>query len=313
MVNIVVVNWNCGNQILDALSSIVAHHEGLVNDVIVIDNNSSDDSLDLVEGIKNSCPFSLRIIRNSENNGFSAACNQGAKCCEGDYLLFLNPDTRLFPNSLSVPLRYMEDPENCDVGICGIQLIDEDGAVSHSCARFPTVRIFLAQALGLNKLRWFRAWSQRMGEWDHAESREVDQVIGAFFLIRRSVFEGLQGFDERFFVYFEEVDASYRARLAGWRSVYLANAQAFHAGGGTSKQVKGTRLFYSLRSRLLYGFKHFSLLRAWALVGVTLLLEPVSRLFFSLLRGGPRDAYNTIEGYGLLLRALPEICGGRKR
>ena len=152
-----------------------------------------------------------------------------------------------------------------------------------------------------------------MSEWDHATNRDVDQVIGAFFLIRRTVFEALNGFDERFFVYFEEVDVSYRARQAGWRSVYLATARAFHAGGGTSQQVKAARLFYSLRSRLLYGFKHFSRLRAWALVGVTLLVEPISRLVFSAIRGGREDVLNTLRAYGMLWRALPSILKGRPR
>jgi len=85
----------------------------------------------------------------------------------------------------------------------------------------------------------------------------VDQVIGAFFLVRRALFETLGGFDERFFMYFEEVDFSKRAQMRGAASVYLGAARAFHSGGYSSRQVKASRLFYSLRSRFLYGFKHF--------------------------------------------------------
>ena len=127
--------------------------------------------------------------------------------------------------------------------------------------------------------------------------------------MRRSVFEALNGFDERFFVYLEDVDFSLRAKQAGWKTAYLTDAQAFHAGGGTSSQVKAARLFYSLRSRLLYGFKHFPSWQAWVLLWITLLVEPFSRTVFSLIRGGTRDVRNTWSGYGMLYRDLPDILG----
>jgi GT2 family glycosyltransferase len=130
----------------------------------------------------------------------------------------------------------MKQSENADVGICGIQLQDDSGHIARSCARFPSLRIFAMQALGLNTLPWFRSWGMHMLEWDHGKTREVDHVIGAFYLMRRALFESLGGFDERFFVYLEDLDFSLRARKAGWSSVYLATTQAFHAGGGVSNQ-----------------------------------------------------------------------------
>jgi len=305
MIDIVLVNWNSGSQLRDAMASIAANHGGLVGSVVVVDNKSSDDSLQDANFGNQEIP--LDLVLNECNRGFGAACNQGAADGRSEYILFLNPDTRLFPGSLSIPLEFMERNENSGIGIAGIQLIDSTGAVSRSCARFPSTPLLLAQALGLNKLPWLRAWSQHMGEWDHAHDREVDQVIGAFFLIRRSLFESLGGFDERFFVYFEEVDISYRARQAGWRSVYLADAQAFHAGGGASEKVKAHRLFYSLRSRLLYASKHFSFISYWTLVGATLLIEPISRAVFSLARSGLEDLRNTLRGYVMLWRALPVV------
>lgn len=307
MIDIVIVNWNSGVQLLDSVMSIAVSEVAIVSNLVIVDNSSSDDSLQRVDALIGELPFPIKIIKNKTNLGFGAACNLGARCCSSKYLLFLNPDTRLFENSLSVPFSYMEQPCNSNIGVCGIRLIDEMGHVARTCSRFPSVVAFAVQALGVNKLHWFRVLGQHMHEWGHDANRDVDQVIGAFFFTRRTLFEELDGFDERFFVYFEEVDFSYRARQAGWRSVYLADAQAFHAGGGTSQQVKAARLFYSLRSRLLYGFKHFSPMRAWALVGVTLLIEPVSRLVFSMLRGGLADVRNTLKGYGMLWRALPSI------
>lgn len=311
MIDIVLVNWNSGSQLGEALVSIVDNHENLVDKVIVVDNASSDDSMSDI-GIEG-CKISLQVIFNEENLGFGVACNQGAKLCESDYILFLNPDARLLVGSLSIPLTYMQKSENSSVGITGIQLVDSGGKVSRSCSRFPTFPLLLAQSMGLNKFPWLRSWGPHMSEWDHGSDREVDQVIGAFFLIRRPLFENLGGFDERFFVYFEEVDVSYRAKLAGWRSMYLTGARAFHAGGGTSTQVKASRLFYSLRSRLLYAFKHFSYFQAWLLVGVTFFIEPLTRAIFSFARSGIEGLCNTLQGYGMLWKKLPDILKGSRK
>lgn len=300
-VDIVIVNWNAGHQLRDCISSIRDLHGDVLTRIVVVDNASSDDSLNGIEFLG----IPVTIIRNESNFGFAAACNQGAAIATMPYLLFLNPDTRLYENSLDTPLSFMANPENAKIGICGIQLINESGQVDRSCARFPTPLVFLLQSVGLNKLPGLRRFSLHRTDWDHATTRTVDHVIGAFFLVRRSLFEQLQGFDERFFVYLEDLDFSRRAHLNGWQSVYLTRAQAFHAGGGTSKQVKAARLFYSIRSRLLYGFKHFSPAAAWAVLAVTILLEPISRIVFSVVRANWRDAFYTLQGYRMLLQALP--------
>ena len=304
-VDVIVVNWNSGRQLRNCLKSIAtAQTDGFyLTHVVIVDNASYDSSLKEIESVN----LPLRIILNHENQGFAVACNQGAKESSADYLLFLNPDTILFPDSLVAPLDFIGNSENSLVGIVSIQMVDEAGKVSRNCARFPTVGSFFAKMLGLDRLVPSVFPSHFMTEWGHNETRDVDQVMGSFFLTRRSLFESLGGFDERFFVYFEEVDISLRARQAGWRSVFLANAQAFHAGGGTSRQVKAHRLFYSLRSRLLYGFKHFKPWQALTLLGVSLGVEPISRVVFALLRGAPGDVRNTLNAYAMLYRDLPNI------
>jgi len=308
--DIVIVNWNAGNQLRDCLASIVTTNlEGIeLGQVVVVDNASADDSLERIDLFPQ-----LQLVRNSENRGFAAACNQGARHGEGDYLLLLNPDTILYPDSLTTPLQFMERPENAAVGIVGIQLIDENGRVARSCARFPTAGHFLAKMFGLD--RFFPATfpGHFMTEWDHADSRDVDQVMGSFFLVRRPLFEALEGLDERFFVYFEEVDFSLRARTAGWRSYYLAAASAFHKGCGTTDQVKGARLFYSLRSRILFGFKHFDFFQAAVLLLATLLVEPVSRLLLNMAHFSLQDCKETLKGFTLLLKALPALLSEHYR
>lgn len=306
-VSIIIVNWNAGNQLVEVVNSIALYHAGLVASVVIVDNASTDNSLALVEKRATDYPFSLNIIRNQENRGFGAACNQGAALATGEYVLFLNPDTSLFANSLSVPLAFMRRPENAEVGIVGIQLVDENNHIARSCSRFPSVGAFVAHALGINRLPGLRHLSQAMTEWGHTSTRQVDQVIGAFFLMRHSVFASLGGFDERFFVYFEEVDLSLRAKRQGWRSIYFAQARAYHKGGGVSEQVKAHRIFYSLRSRILYSFKHFNRAEAWAVCFATLAIEPGPRLVRGLFRCSGKELVDTVRGFVMLWRDVPGI------
>lgn len=303
MVSIVIVNWNSGAQLAEGVSSIEKCHHGLVSSVVIVDNSSTDDSLGRVETLQN-LPLKPLIIRKSENSGFGKACNLGAQLAESEYLLFLNPDAALYADTLPKALAFIKDPANSTVGICGVQLLDEDGRISRSCARFPTAWGFVAHAVGLDRL--FPHLGHFMAEWDHKITRDVDHVIGAFFLVRRELFEALHGFDERFFVYLEDLDFSCRAHRAGWRSVYLAEAQAFHAGGGTSKQIKARRLFYSLRSQLLYSVKHFSRIGALTVMFSTLLIEPLSRFALALKRRSRPELEETWAAYGMLWRWLPK-------
>jgi GT2 family glycosyltransferase len=298
MIDIVTVNWNAGAQLKNCVDSITKFGVGLVNKIIVVDNGSKDGSEALVEGMPN-----VTLIRTGENLGFGKACNLGAKHADSDYLLFLNPDAALFEGTLTKVVNFMQEPTNQTVGICGVQLIEESGKISRSCARFPTVTGFLARAVGLD--RFVPRLGHFMAEWDHLADREVDHVIGAFYFVRRALFEELQGFDERFFVYLEDLDFSYRAHRAGWRSFYLADTQAFHAGGGTSNQVKARRLFYSLRSRLLYAFKYFSLPAALTVLATTILLEPLARSVLALARRSLSSLKETWSGYRMLWAWLP--------
>lgn len=315
MLSIVIVNWNARKQLYDCLKSVeVAHRDGFkLNRVVVVDNASTDGSADCLDDID----LPLVIIRNAQNRGFAAACNQGAKGSISDYLLFLNPDTRLFENSLIKPLGFMEHPANHKIGIAGIQLVDEDSRVARTCARFPVPGMFFSKMLGLNMLFPRQFPSHVMSEWDHGKTREVDHVMGAFFMIRRHLFETLGGFDERFFVYLEDLDLSYRANNDGWKTVYLADTRVYHKGGGTSEQVKANRMFYSLRSRILYGYKHFGWFSATLLMTATLFLEPLSRLVLAIGRRSARETKETIKGYAMLWRTMPALfrnrpAGGRQ-
>jgi hypothetical protein len=245
--------------------------------------------------------------------GFAAACNQAAPGSDVDLVLFLNPDTRVFSDSIDRAVTVLSDQKHSSAGICGIQLVDGEGRVSRSCARLPTLRLFLSSALGLNRIFPSAFRGHFMAEWDHAHSREVDHVIGAFYLIRGPLLRSLGGFDERFFMYLEDLDLSARARAAGYSCWYLAGARAFHRGGGSSEQVKAARLFYSLRSRILYGYKHFGFFSANLLMLVTLLVEPVIRLGFAVIRRAANEIGETASAYALLWRDSPHILASSRR
>lgn len=299
-IHVVIVNWNSGSQLRECLQSFAA----VVSDEVavrltVVDNASADGSGDRLEGTTRA---PLAIIRNADNRGFGAACNQGAAGSDADYLLFLNPDTRLMPGSLELPARYLQAPEHKAVGIVGIRLLDLDGHVARNTARTPTAWSAVGNSLGLDRLAPSLFPPHFVTEWAHDETRTVDQVMGAYFLVRRSLFEALGGFDERFFVYYEDLDFSVRAQTQGFGSVYLAAAQAFHRGQGTTENATGRRMFYFARSKILYALKHFSAFGAFAVVAATLTLEPLARML-----ARPQSAGQTLHAFGNVWQELPRM------
>lgn len=286
--DIVIVNWNTGDALRTCLQSIADGVAGVeLRRVAVVDNASTDDSMARASQVA----LPLTIVRNEANRGFGAACNQGAAGSQADYLLFLNPDTRLEADTLARTLAFMESPEQTTTGICGIRLLDDAGHASTSAARFPSPRILFGEATGLGRLLPGLFPRHLLTASECADTRDVDQVIGAYFVMRRPLFESLGGFDERFFVYFEEVDLSLRARLAGFRSMFFAGASASHTGGLSSDQVKAARLFYTLRGRLLYAGKHFSPFSRGLVMVITFGVEWPARSLRARMHGGtaPRE------------------------
>ena len=299
--SIVIVNWNTGALLSECCHSIArAELNGYpLREIVIVDNASTDGSCDNLPVDK---ALPMRIVRNASNQGFAAACNQGAKEATGDLILFLNPDTCLFFNSLRNPMDFMTDVANAQVGVCGIRLVDERGTDTISFAKFPTPPAFMRSALGLGIAK------AGIGQARSATRNQVlivDQVIGAFFLVRAEVFAQLDGFDERFFVYYEEVDLSLRARQAGWSSVCLTGVSAQHVGGGATQQIKAKRLFYLLRSRLLFVKKHFSVMGIVAVLVVTFIIEPLARLLLALGTRSWQNMTDTVGAYRLLVRWLP--------
>ena len=297
MIDVIIVNWNSGEYIKKCIDSIFStNNKNLINTIFIIDNGSTDASLNKVELNKK-----IKIIRNKTNMGFSKACNQGFKLSTCTYVLLLNPDTQLLNNTIADCITFMN--QNTETDILGCQLLNDKREITPSCSRFPTAIGVLSDSLGLSKIvpSLFKP-AIILTNWDHKESRYVDQLMGAFMFMRRSIFEKIGYFDERFFVYYEEIDFSKRVAEKGGKSFFNANIKAIHSGQGTTNSVKGLRLFLNLRSRLQYAKKHFNY-GGYACVWLcTFFIEPFTRSLFLLLSGKIDEISDLFKGYKLLIK-----------
>ena len=300
VLDVVIVNWNGGALLRACLASLASVQEAATVQVIVVDNASQDGSADGLPAL----PRPLRLIRNAENRGFGRACDQGAAAGDAPAILFLNPDTQVAPDAL----RLARDALTADprTGIVGARLVDPDGRTARSCARAPTGLGLLGRALALDRLGLVRP--HFLVEWDHADDRAVGQVMGAFLMIRRDLFAALDGFDPRFFVYWEDADLCTRARAAGFSVRHVAGAVAHHVGQGTTRQVRARRLFYFLRSQILYAHKHHGRAAALALTVASFCAQVPLRLALALVHRSPSEAAEVLRAAGLLAAALPGLA-----
>jgi len=309
VIDIVIVNWNAGECLQKCVASITSsiRFEYSIRKILVIDNASSDGSAHSLSTNEDN----LSVQFNDRNIGFAAACNQGAAESSADYLLFLNPDTELASDTLGKAVNFMEAPEAAEVGICGVRLLDEGRRAGVSCARFPALMPYIYESIGLNKA-WPKIFRGHLiAPDDLTASGAVDQVIGAFFLVRRGVYVALKGFDERFFLYFEEVDFSLRAKNMGFKSYYLASAIACHIGRVSSRKTRSNAIYYSLASRLAYASKHWPGYKSATLVLITMTTELASRLAYACFRGSEAKISEVLLAYWKLVILL--VSRSKKR
>lgn len=300
--DIVIVNWNSGVQLRDCIKSVMesSFDNCTLNKVIVVDNDSRDDSIELAEKLNFE---KLDIKENKENLGFGKACNIGAKNSQSNFILFLNPDAMVYKDTFEKLFDYINHKVAKEIAVFGVQLIGDDGKIQRTCARFPSLSNFLVKVFGLNKfsLKYFKTY--HMEEWKHDEIKQVDHVIGAFYVIKREVFNNIQGFDERYFVYFEDLDLSKKVHTQGHKILYLPDIKAYHKGGGTSEQVKALRFFYSTRSSLIYSFKHLGIVKSVIFMFFVYFVEPLTRTAFLLLkRSSVGEFIEQYKGFGFLYR-----------
>ncbi len=193
-------------------------------EVIVVDNASDDGTGQM---LANQFP-SVRFIQSDTNLGYGGGMNLGLKRATGRYQLILNPDIAILTNELEAMMRYMD--EHQDIGILGPKLINPDSSLQYTCYRFPSFLMPIYRRTVLGKIPWIKRKVEDylMTWWDHKTPRDVDWLLGGCLLCRKSVLDTISLFDDRFFMYFEDVDLARRCWQAGYRVVYFPFAEIVH-------------------------------------------------------------------------------------
>ena len=248
---IVIVSYNCRDALRQCLHKLTTPIN--MAPIIVVDNASQDGSAEMVA---QKFP-TVELIKNGQNKGFAVACNQGIRACATAFILLLNPDTLLEHAELQKLQKFMSSRP--DVGACGPRVVNVDGTLQPSCRAFPTLGAMVCDELGLSRLfpHSRRLASYRLSGWEHDETSDVDQLMGSCLLLRRTALEHLGLLDERFFLYFEEVDLCWRMSQTRWRVFFIADATVTHLGGESSKADRRNALGHRYRSLFAFYRKHY--------------------------------------------------------
>lgn len=278
--SIIILTYNSQDEIIACLDSIYKYSLSKLQqgewEIIVIDNNSTDHTIGNIES--NWAKYrKLTLIKNKDNIGFGPANNLAAQSAQGKYILFLNPDTIVEENSLSLPLQYAKsDPK---VGAVSAKLVLGNGQIDMTCHRgFPTPWNALCHFSGLSRIfpttKLFAGYS--LGYLDLNQAHEVDAINGAYFMMPTELGRKLKFFDPDFFWKGEDLDLSYRIKENGYKIMYLPQAVVHHYKGSSQGHKRGSktltarfdvmRLFYDKHYKNKYPFW----MRALVLLGIEL-------------------------------------------
>ena len=243
--SVVIVNYNVRQYLTACLDSVAIALDGIEGEVFVVDNNSSDDSVDFVS---RHYPW-VHLINNKENLGFSKANNIAIRQSVGEYVLLLNPDTLVDKETFKGVLQFMDlHPE---AGGAGVKMYNGDGTIAPESRRaVPTPFVAARKMLGFTKSYYMSYLS-----WD--ETAQIQVVSGAFFMIRRKALEQVGLLDEDFFMYGEDIDLSYRLLKGGWQNWYIPYSIIHYKGQSTKKSdFRYVHVFY--QAMLIFFRKHYS-------------------------------------------------------
>jgi GT2 family glycosyltransferase len=244
--SVVIVNYNTRDLLRACLASVFGSSGDVTLEVLVVDNKSDDGSPD---SVRREFPRAL-LIANQENAGFSKACNQGISASRGRYILLLNSDTEVFPDTFSNLKRFLDkQPSDQAIGVIGCKILNSDGSLQYSVGRFPSLFATAADICRPPHERKFILHG-------YDDAHEVDWVTGAFFLIDRQVIRDIGLLDENFFMYYEEVDWCLRAKKSGWKVVYCPYAAITHKTPLASKRNEmSVGLAIEIRRSHLYYYR----------------------------------------------------------
>ena len=259
LVDVVVVSYNSARQLRRCVEAL-SHDQAI--EVIVVDNASQDNSVSAVSDLR------VKVIALQRNVGFGGGCNVGWHAGDAEYVLFLNPDARISPTDVSA-LAHILDRE--DGGAVAPRIVDEGGTLEWSLRRFPTVRSIFGQAFFAHRLLPKASWVDEVIRDPQRYDRQspCEWASGACLMVRRDLLDRIGGFDQRFFMYCEDVDLCRRLWNLGSAVLYTPSITCAHSGGASAPRWQLTQTL--ARSRISYGKKHFGRLHALAYqVGVAL-------------------------------------------
>lgn len=265
--SIIIVSYNTAELLEQCLLGIKAAVIKLKSEVFVVDNNSYDGTIKMV---KENFPW-VKLMANSKNLGFSKANNLAIKKAVGKYILILNPDTKIFADTLVSMVKFMDERADIGIATCRVELAD--GGLDRDCRRhFPTLWRAFCHFAGLSKIfAGSKLFDQYyMGYVSSKKAHEIDSCAGAFMMVRASVFEKIGVFDEDFFFYGEDLDLCRRAKEAGYKIIYTPGAKIIHYKGaasgikkssyGITKATRESRkkaLYESVRAMEIFYRKHY--------------------------------------------------------
>ncbi|MDO8667790.1 MAG: glycosyltransferase family 2 protein [bacterium] len=250
--SIVIVSWNVKNLVRENLNAIIANSRGIEYEIFVVDNDSKDDTAQMIK-TEFASRNEIKLIANNYNAGFSKANNQAIKLSRGRYVLLLNPDMRVMPGTLEKMIKWLDEHKQAGVGGC--HLIKESGETVPQIRHFPGALNQLAIVLKLPHLFPSVLDGYLQKDFDYEKDSAVESIRGSFFMIRREVLEKVGWLDERYFIWFEEVDYCRRVRVAGWEIMYAADIKCVDYVGRSFSQVKRDKTQEYFRDSMLKYFK----------------------------------------------------------
>jgi O-antigen biosynthesis protein len=252
--SVIIVNYNVKYFLEQCLLSVLKNSAGLNIQIIVVDNYSTDGSIGYLQP---KFP-EVKFIANETNTGFSKACNKGLEYANGEYVLFLNPDTIIAEDCFEKCISFFETHSDC--GAVGVKMVDGSGSfLKESKRSFPSPLTSLYKLSGLSvlfpKSKTFSRY--HLGHLNKNRDHEVDVLAGAFMMIRKEVLEKVGSFDETFFMYGEDVDLSYRIQKAGYKNYYFAGTTLIHFKGESTRRgsLNYVKMFYKAMS--VFVRKHY--------------------------------------------------------
>lgn len=298
---IIIVNWNTIDLLSNCLGTIVSNTLGISYTIVVVDNNSTDGSVDI---IRRRFP-QVHVIENRQNVGFAQANNKALHHRNTKYVLLLNPDTEVKRSSLETLVRFMDN--HPQAGGAGSMLLNIDGTLQTSCYPSLTLSREIWRLFHLDKIRPFGIYDMKL--WNRKNPREVDVVQGACLILRWEALDQVGLFDEAFFVYSEEVDLCFRLREAGWQLYWVPAARVVHYGGQSTSQIAEKMFLELYRGKIQFFRKHNGWIRT-LIYKLVLVIASLARLaltpFARLERPSKQQRYLTLaEHYRRLLVALP--------